>query len=168
MEMTHYMELLATNQPWNLLLFMAVPVVLAETLAISELYLLYTKRFDGFARKLNKAVGIAVGIYFVGIIAYLLPNVVVPITRNGQWRGAIDITAVSMYLIGGLPLVVVALLELGLVARKKSESTKLALHVTCVSLFLVFGHIAMIAGMANPHVFQGEPASEDHMQMHMQ
>ncbi len=24
--MTHYMELLATNQPWNLILFMAIPV----------------------------------------------------------------------------------------------------------------------------------------------
>lgn len=28
--MTHYMGLLAVNQPWNLLLFMAIPVVLAE------------------------------------------------------------------------------------------------------------------------------------------
>lgn len=25
--MTHYMELLATNQPWNLLIFMAIPVI---------------------------------------------------------------------------------------------------------------------------------------------
>ena len=166
MEMTHYMELLATNQPWNLLLFMAVPVVLAETLAISELYLLYTKRFDGFARKLNKVVGIAVGIYFIGIIVYLLPHVVVPITQNGQWRGIIDVIAVSMYLIGGLPLILVALLELGFVARKKSETFKLALHVACISLFLIFGHIAMIAGMANPYVFQSKPSSENHMHMH--
>lgn len=39
MNMTHYMELLATNQPWNLLIFMAVPIVLAETIAVTELYL---------------------------------------------------------------------------------------------------------------------------------
>ncbi|WP_375539544.1 DUF6803 family protein [Planktothrix sp. FACHB-1365] len=26
------MELLATNQPWHLLIFMAVPVILAETI----------------------------------------------------------------------------------------------------------------------------------------
>lgn len=32
MDMTHYMELLATNQPWHLLIFMAVPVILAETI----------------------------------------------------------------------------------------------------------------------------------------
>ena len=49
MPMTHYMELLATNQPWNLILFMAVPVILAETIAIAELYLLYTRRLDGAA-----------------------------------------------------------------------------------------------------------------------
>ena len=40
MNMTHYMELLASNQPWNLIIFMAIPVVLAETLAITEFYIL--------------------------------------------------------------------------------------------------------------------------------
>jgi hypothetical protein len=50
MNMTHYMELLATNQPWNLLIFMAVPIVLAETIAVSELYLLYTHNYDGAVR----------------------------------------------------------------------------------------------------------------------
>ena len=43
MNMTHYMELLAVNQPWNLIIFMAIPVILAETLAITELYLLFTR-----------------------------------------------------------------------------------------------------------------------------
>ena len=37
MNMTHYMALLADNQPWNLILFMAIPVILAETVAITEL-----------------------------------------------------------------------------------------------------------------------------------
>ena len=32
MVMTNYMDLLAQNQPWNLILFMVVPVVLAESL----------------------------------------------------------------------------------------------------------------------------------------
>lgn len=43
MGMTHYMELLAVHQPRNLLLFMAVPVVLAETLAITELVILFAR-----------------------------------------------------------------------------------------------------------------------------
>lgn len=43
MDMTHYMELLASNQPWNLLIYMAIPVILAETIAITEPYILYTR-----------------------------------------------------------------------------------------------------------------------------
>jgi hypothetical protein len=38
MNMTHYMELLAANQPWNLIIFMAIPIVLAETIALHSLY----------------------------------------------------------------------------------------------------------------------------------
>ena len=72
MNMTHYMELLATNQPWNLLIFMAVPIILAETLAITELYLLFTRNFQGWVHKLNRAVGITVGLYFIGVIIYLM------------------------------------------------------------------------------------------------
>jgi len=83
MNMTHYMELLAVNQPWNLLIFMAIPIVLAETLAISELYLLFTRNFTGWVHQLNRACGIAVGLYFLGVIAYLLVNAVVPITKAG-------------------------------------------------------------------------------------
>ncbi len=40
MAMTHYMELLASNQPWNLILLMAIPVILAEFIAVSEFYIL--------------------------------------------------------------------------------------------------------------------------------
>jgi hypothetical protein len=54
MTMTHYMELLATNQPWNLLMFMAVPVILAETLAITELAVLFSHATTGFVRTLNR------------------------------------------------------------------------------------------------------------------
>ena len=70
--MTHYMGLLAVNQPWNLLIFMAIPVVLAETLAITELYLLYTRNWSGTVHQVNRFAGIAVGLYFSGVIGYLL------------------------------------------------------------------------------------------------
>ena len=81
MNMTHYMELLADNQPWNLLIFMAIPVVLAETVAITELYILYTRKFGGWVRTLNRTAGVLVGLYFIGIIGYLMSNAVIPITR---------------------------------------------------------------------------------------
>jgi hypothetical protein len=55
------MELLAANQPWNLFLFMAVPVILAETVAITELYLLFTRKMAGPVRTLSRAAGIIGG-----------------------------------------------------------------------------------------------------------
>ena len=54
MNMTHYMELLADNQPWNLLIFMAIPVILAETMAITELYILFTRRLNGVVHQINR------------------------------------------------------------------------------------------------------------------
>ena len=125
MSMTHYMELLAVNQPWNLLIFMAGPVVLAETLAITELYLLFTRKMDGAVRQLNRAAGIIVGLYFAGIIVYLMSNAVIPITRAGEWRTIIDVIAVGSYLLAGLPLIWIALQELGIVGNGRSETDKL-------------------------------------------
>ena len=80
MPMTHYMELLAANQPWNLIIFMAIPVILAETIAIAELYLLYTRRLDGAVRHLSRIAGSIAGIYFLGIFLYLVFTAVVPLT----------------------------------------------------------------------------------------
>jgi hypothetical protein len=150
MNMTHYMQLLADNQPWNLLIFMAIPVVLAETLAITELYILFTRKFDGFVYHLNRFSGTTVGLYFIGIIAYLLTTAVVPITKNNEWRTAIDVIAVGSYLIGGLPLIWIALQEFGFVNKALDQMGKLKIHAICVALFLIFGHIAMIAGMLDP------------------
>ena len=99
MNMTHYMELLATNQPWNLLIFMAVPIILAETLAITELYLLFTRNFQGWVYNLNRAVGITVGLYFIGVIIYLMMTAVFPITMASEWRKMIDVIAVGSYLV---------------------------------------------------------------------
>ena len=48
--MTHYMELLASNQPWNIIIFMVIPVVCAETLAISEFMVLFSRDLNGKAR----------------------------------------------------------------------------------------------------------------------
>lgn len=153
--MTHYMELLATNQPWNLLIFMAVPVILAETLAISELYILFTRKFNGGIRRLNKAAGIIAGVYFFGIFVYLMLNAVFPLTAGGGWRGAIDVIAVGAYLSGVIPLGGMALLETGVIGRHLDHIGKLKLHAIFVGIFLVVAHVAMIFGMLSPDVFMG-------------
>ena len=155
MSMTHYMELLATNQPWNLLLFMAVPVILAETVAVTELIVLFTRAFDGTARLVNRWAGIFVGIYFAGVFVYLTLNAASPLTAGGGWRGPIDVIAVGFYLLGIVPLGGIALLELGLIGMDRDQLGKLKLHAWLVGMFLVTAHIAMIAGMLDPDVLGG-------------
>ncbi len=150
MNMTHYMALLADNQPSNLLIYLAIPVVLAETLAITELVLLLTRQTQGWVAQLNRFAGLTVGLYFVGIIIDLTVNAVIPITRAGEWRTVIDVIAVLSYLIGGLPMVFIALQELRWVQRHASAYQRQKTHALCVALFLVFAHIAMIAGMLDP------------------
>ncbi len=161
MNMTHYMELLSVNQPWNLLLFMGIPVVLAETLAITELYLLFTGKLTGWVQILNRAAGVTVGLYFIGVIAYLMTTAVVPITKAGEWRTIIDVIAVGSYLIAGLPLIYIAMQELGVASRSASQEQKKKVHAICVAVFLVFGHVAMIAGMLDPSLL-GYGAETEH------
>ncbi|CAM3803970.1 DUF6803 family protein [Mesobacillus zeae] len=164
MDMTHYMELLADNQPWNLILFMAIPVILAETIAISELAILYTRKYSGGLWKLNKVCSILAGLYFTGVFSYLFVNVVIPLTSGGQWRGAIDVIAVGFYLLGVVPLLGMALLDMNLIWKNKSIEQKLKIHAFFVGFFLVVAHVAMIFGMLDPRLGSG---TEGHSHMDM-
>ncbi len=154
MQMTHYMELLATNQPWNLLMFMAVPVILAETVAITELVVLFNRGVTGAIRALNRWAGLLGGVYFAGVFVYLLITAAIPLTTGGGWRGPVDVIAVGFYLLGIVPLGGLGLMELGVIGSK-DETARLQLHATLVGLFLVTAHVAMIAGMLSPDVFGG-------------
>lgn len=149
MGMTHYMELLATNQPWNLLIFMAIPVILAETLTATEFFVIFDRLYDGTLRKFNKVVGIALGFYFLAIFLYLITSVVPGIT----WRGYSDIIAVWSYLSGVVFLFGIALLELGVIGKNEAKETKMKLHFLLLIGFLIVAHIAMIFGMLNPALF---------------
>lgn len=158
--MTHYMQLLADNQPWNLIMFMAIPVILAETIAVSELYILFTRSFTGTVKKINSIASVLVGIYFVGVFIYLFLNAVIPLTQNGEWRGVGDIIAVGFYLLGVVPLAGLSLIDLGLIKKNAEPEEKLKLHATFVAVFLVVAHIAMIFGMLNPTVLGWNPQSD--------
>ena len=147
---THYMELLATAQPWHLIIFMAIPVICAETLAITELIILFTRNLKGKARKVNKITGIFAGPYFLGIFIYLFINAVMPLSSTGGWRGPADIIAVGFYLSGVIPFMGMFLLETGIIGRKRDEIGRLKLHAIFVGIFLVVAHVAMIFGMLNP------------------
>jgi len=131
---------------------MAVPIVLAETIAVTELYLLYTHNYDGAVRKLNRGCSIIVGIYFLGIFFYLLKAAVIPISNAGAWRGAADIIAVGFYLLAVIPLFGLTLVDANVIGRGRKPHDKMAIHAGLVALFLIVGHIAMIFGMMDPAV----------------
>jgi hypothetical protein len=156
--MTHYMQLLVTKQPWHLILFMAIPVIMAETVAITELFILFRGSVSGRLRTVNKVVGTILGFYFLGVFIYLFKTAVIPLSTGGGWRGAADVIAVGFYLAGVIPLFGIALLEIGVVARKRTPRGKMLLHVSFVGVFLAVAHIAMIFGMLDPQLLMPDMA----------
>lgn len=168
MSMTHYMELLSQNQPWNLILFMAIPVILAETVAITELFILFYRPQGGMLCALNRFASILGGTYFLGVFIYLLFHAVAPLTSASAWRGPADVIAVGFYLSGVVPLSGLALLDVGLIARTSSAERKLLIHAVLVAVFLVVAHVAMVFGMMDPAILSGgaQEIPMEHMMHH--
>lgn len=157
MSMTHYMSLLASNQPWNLIIFMAIPVICAETLTITEFLIIFNRIKSGGIRTLNKVVGIFDGFYFTGIFIYLFLTAVIPLTATGGWHTWIDVLAVGFYLSGVVFLLPLALMELGVIFKNKNSDEKMKIHFLLIGGFLVVAHIAMILGMVNPEILSNMP-----------
>ena len=145
-QMTHYMKLLATNQPWRLVLFKK------------------DQRWgkDSRIRRLNNTVGIILGFYFLGVFIYLFKTAVIPLTMGAGWRRVDDVIAVGFYLLGVVPLFGIALLEIGLLARGWVEDKNIWLHAAFVGLFLGVAHVAMIFGMLNPHLLMNGSTTMRH------
>jgi len=129
---------------------MAIPLILVETVAITELYILYARSDGGAVRALNRWAGILAGVCFAGVAAYLMATAIVPITQAGAWRGWIDVVAVGSYILGVVPFAGIALLEFGLIGRGLDRMAKLGVHAALVGVFLAVGHVAMIFGMLDP------------------
>lgn len=159
MNMTNYMELLMTNQPWNIIGYMVIPVALAEALVATEFFTVYHRNGSpGAWRTWNKWLGIVLGFYFLAVVLKLA----VTALPHLHWRGPADVIAVWSYLAGVIPLFSIALLELGLIGRGKSADEKMKLHFTLLILFLIVGHVAMIFGMVDPALMHRAPVSGGH------
>ncbi len=161
MTLTHYMELLMANQPWNLILYMAIPVSLAEVLVATEFFVVFNRVKTGGIRSWNKWIGIVLGFYFLGVFLQLGLTVIPTI----EWRGMADIIAVGSYLSGVIPLFSIALLELGLIGAGKTNEEKMKLHFILLTVFLIVAHIAMIVGMVDPQILGWDPGG-NHLMHH--
>lgn len=153
-QMTHYMGLIASNQPWNLIFYMAIPVILIETMVATEFVIVYKHITGGSLRTFNKWLGIVLGIYFTGIFANLLFTAI----PGMQWNTWVDFIAVWSYLLGVVPLAAIALMELNLLFRNRNADQKMQLHFGFVTVFIVMAHVAMIFGMVNPTIITGTTA----------
>lgn len=149
---THYMELLMTNQPWNLLRYMVVPVVFAEVLTAIEFLIVYYRKDSGALKATSKVLSIVAGLYFTFVVFFPMLFTAIP---SIKWRTGVDFIAVWSYLLGVVPLAAMALLEMGIIGKKKSSDERMKLHFVWLTVFLVVAHIAMIFGMVDPQIIAG-------------
>lgn len=160
MASTHYMDLLMQNSPWNLILLMAIPVVLAETIAITELLIPLLSLKAELTKKINRVCGILAGVAFIGIILYLFPVVVLPIASNGEFRTWVDAVAIFSYLLAGIPMILLALLNLKLLFKRSEPKKRHIVRISLLAAFLVLSHIAMIFGMVDPSIAGYQPEKQ--------
>ena len=164
MVMTHYMELLSLHEPWFLILFMLVPMVLAETILASGAFsLLYKDSRSEKWDSLSHVCGLILGVFFILATVYIVTSYVPTI----QWRGPIDYISIWAYVLGVIPAVLILLQELGLIFKGLDATAKIKKHIVLMILFVLFTHLAMVFGMADPQLAGYVPPKQNNMQMQM-
>lgn len=164
MVMTHYMELLSLHEPWFLILFMLVPMVLAETILASGAFsLLYKDSRSEKWDSLSHVCGLILGVFFIVATVYIVTSYVPTI----QWRGPIDYIYIWAYVLGVIPAVLILLQELGLIFKGLDATAKIKKHIVLMILFVLFTHLAMVFGMADPQLAGYVPPKQNNMQMQM-
>ena len=164
MVMTHYMELLSLYEPWFLILFMLVPMVLAETiLAAGAFSLLYKDSRSEKWDSLSHVCGLILGVFFIVATVYIVTSYVPTI----QWRGPIDYISIWAYVLGVIPAVLILLQELGIIFKGLDTTAKIKKHIVLMILFVLFTHLAMVFGMADPQLAGYVPPKQNNMQMQM-
>ena len=163
MVMTHYMELLSLHEPWFLILFMLVPMVLAETILASGAFsLLYRDSRSEKWDSLSHVCGLILGVFFIVATVYIVTSYVPTI----QWRGPIDYISIWAYVLGVIPAVLILLQELGIIFEGSVSTARFKGHVVLIILFVLFTHLAMVFGMADPQLAGYVPPKQN-MQMQM-
>ena len=155
MGMTHYMELMMSS--WYLLvLFMALPMFLAECYVVSEILLLLKPRETGPLKTFNKLSAYASAVVIAALAIYAATY----FAGIKQWRTWVDVTAAVAYVAAGLPFIYVGLLEAGVIGRAKTALQKGHAAVAAVVAYLILSHAAMVFGMFDPMHFGWIPEGE--------
>lgn len=150
MLMTQYMSLLMANSPYNLIFFMVVPMVIAETIAITEIFLLFSSKPLLKVHSLNSICTFISGIVMLVLVFLFIKELVLPANEQNLWKGWIDYASVLLFMVAVIPLVLMSLLQVNLIFRKANKRTKMAVKIVLLSIYLVTSHAAMVFGMLDP------------------
>lgn len=150
MLMTQYMSLLMSNSPYNLIFFMVVPMVIAETIAITEIILLFSSKPLLKVHSLNSICTFISGIVMLVLVFLFIKELVLPANEQNLWKGWIDYASALLFMVAVVPLVLMSLLQINLIFRKANKRTKMAVKIVLLSIYLVTSHAAMVFGMLDP------------------
>lgn len=152
MLMTQYMSLLMANSPYNLIFFMVVPMVIAETIAITEIVLLFSSKPLLKVHSLNSICTFISGIVMLVLGFLFIKWLVLPANEQNLWKGWIDYASALLFMAAVIPLVLMSLLQVNLIFRKANKRTKMAVKIVLLSIYLVTSHAAMVFGMLDPAI----------------
>ena len=150
MLMTQYMSLLMANSPYNLIFFMVVPMVIAETIAITEIILLFSSKPLLKVHSLNSICTFISGIVMLVLGFLFIKELVLPANEQNLWNGWIDYASALLFMVAVVPLVLMSFLQVNLIFRKANKRTKMAVKIVLLSIYLVTSHAAMVFGMLDP------------------
>ena len=150
MLMTQYMSLLIANSPYNLIFFMVVPMVIAETIAITEIVLLFSSKPLLKVHSLNSICTFISGIVMLVLGFLFIKELVLPANEQNLWNGWIDYASALLFMVAVVPLVLMSFLQVNLIFRKANKRTKMAVKIVLLSIYLVTSHAAMVFGMLDP------------------
>ena len=163
MVMSTYMDLLGLHAPWFLILFMVIPMTLAELILAAEIFSLLKGQsskssWNAFKKVSSLALSLVFIFLFLYLVLYFVPSV--------SLKGPLDSLSIYSYLLAILPAIYLLAMECGFIGKHWDEERQVVRHAVTVFVFVALTHLAMIFGMLDPQL-GGYVPPQDSMNMHM-
>lgn len=125
-------------------------MVIAETIAITEIVLLFSSKPLLKVHSLNSICTFISGIVMLVLVFLFIKGLVLPANEQNLWKGWIDYASALLFMVAVIPLVLMSLLQVNLIFRKANKRAKMAVKIVLLSIYLVTSHAAMVFGMLDP------------------
>ena len=159
MVMSTYMDLLGLHAPWFLILFMVIPMTLAELILAAEIFsLLKGQPSKSSWNAFKKVASLAFIFLFLYLVLYFVPSI--------SLKGPLDSLSIYSYLLAILPAIYLLAMECGFIGKHWDEERQVIRHAVTVFVFVALTHLAMVFGMLDPQL-GGYVPPQDSMNMHM-